>query len=144
MNKVILMGNLTRAPELKTLPSGSQVCDFGMAMSRKYTNQSGEQHEDTTYVELSAFGRSGEVIAQYCDKGSPLLVEGRLRYDSWQNDQGEKRNKLSIIVENFQLLPDGKHGGGSGGPSTNPYPDPGSGSSGGGNLPPLDPEKDPF
>lgn len=110
MNKVMLMGHLTRQPELKTLPSGNSVCDFALAVNRKYTTQSGEAREEVTYVDLSAFGRSGEVIAQYCLQGSPLFVEGRLRFDSWQNDQGEKRNKLSVIVENFQLLPDGRHG----------------------------------
>jgi single-strand DNA-binding protein len=108
VNKVILMGNLTRNPELKTLPSGNRVCEFGLAMNRSFTTQSGDQREETTFVELSAFGRSGEVIEQYCQKGSPLFVEGRLRFDSWQNDQGEKRSKLSVIVENFQLMPDAK------------------------------------
>jgi single-strand DNA-binding protein len=110
MNKAILMGNLTRDPELKDLPSGSKVCDFGLAVNRTYTTQSGEQREDTTFVELSCFARGGEVIHQYCRKGSPLFVEGRLRFDSWQNDQGEKRSKLNVIVENFQLLPDSQHG----------------------------------
>ena len=146
MNKVILMGNLTRDPELKTLPSGNKVCDFGLAVNRSYTTQSGEQREETTYVELSCFGRGGEVITQYCHKGSPLFVEGRLRYDSWENDQGEKRSKLNVIVENFQLLPDGKHGGGSS-QTNNPYPDPGPGPSGGSSLPKSDPfgdDKDPF
>ena len=108
MNKVILMGNLSKAPVLKDLPSGNKVCELGLEMNRSYTTQSGEQREETTIVDLSAFGRSGEVIAQYCDKGSPLFVEGRLRFDSWQNEQGEKRNKLSVIVETFQLLPEGK------------------------------------
>lgn len=146
MNKVILMGNLTRDPELKTLPSGNKVCDFGLAVNRSYTTQSGEQREETTYVELSCFGRGGEVITQYCHKGSPLFVEGRLRYDSWENDQGEKRSKLNVIVETFQLLPDGNRGGGSS-QTNNPYPDPGPGPSGGSSLPksdPLDDEKDPF
>ena len=92
-------------------------------MNRSYTTQSGEQREETTIVDLSAFGRSGEVIAQYCDKGSPLFVEGRLRFDSWQNEQGEKRNKLSVIVETFQLLPEGKDNPGPGDPPS-PIPDP--------------------
>ena len=102
------MGNLSKAPVLKDLPSGNKVCELGLEMNRSYTTQSGEQREETTIVDISAFGRSGEVIAQYCDKGSPLFVEGRLRFDSWQNEQGEKRNKLSVIVETFQLLPEGK------------------------------------
>jgi len=127
LNKVLLMGNLTRPPELKTLPSGNSVCEFGLAINRKFTTQGGDECEEVTYVELSCFGRGGEVINQYCDKGSPLFVEGRLRYDSWQNDNGEKRNRLSVIVDNFQLLPDGKGRGGS---------DTGSVSSGDG-LPPI-------
>ena len=123
MNKVMLMGNLTRPPEVKTLPSGNSVCEFGLAINRKFTTRDGDEREEVTYVELSCFGRGAEVIKQYCDKGSPLFVEGRLRYDSWQNDKGEKRNRLSVIVDNFQLLPDGRGKGGS---------DTGSGSGGDG------------
>lgn len=138
MNKVILMSNLTRDPELKDLPSGNKVCDFGLAVNRTYTTQSGEQREDTTFVELSCFARGGEVIHQYCRKGSPLFVEGRLRFDSWENEQGEKRSKLNVIVENFQLLPDSQHGGGSGTPAgTNTQ----SGKSGNAQL---DPDDGPF
>ena len=132
MNKVILMGNLTRDPELKDLPSGNKVCDFSLAVNQSYTTQSGEKREDTIFVELSAFGRGGEVIHQYTRKGSPLFVEGRLRYDSWTNDQGEKRNKLNVIVETFQLLPDGKHGGGDSALTNKPDPATGAG---GGSLP---------
>ena len=127
MNKVMLMGNLTRPPEIKTLPSGNSVCEFGLAINRKFTTRDGDERDEVAYVELSCFGRGGEVIKQYCNKGSPLFVEGRLRYDSWQNDKGEKRNRLSVIVDNFQLLPDGRGKGGS---------DTGSGSGGDG-LPPI-------
>ena len=127
MNKVMLMGNLTRPPEVKTLPSGNSVCEFGLAINRKFTTRDGDGRDEVAYVELSCFGRGGEVIKQYCDKGSPLFVEGRLRYDSWQSDKGEKRNRLSVIVDNFQLLPDGRGKGGS---------DSGSGSGGDG-LPPI-------
>ena len=127
MNKVMLMGNLTRPPEVKTLPSGNSVCEFGLAINRKFTTRDGDERDEVAYVELSCFGRGGEVIKQYCDKGSPLFVEGRLRYDSRQNDKGEKRNRLSVIVDNFQLLPDGRGKGGS---------DTGSGSGGDG-LPPI-------
>jgi len=136
MNKVILMGNLTRSPDLKTLPSGNVVCEFGLAIKRNYTSQSGDQREEITDVELSCFGRGGEVIQQYCDKGSPLFVEGRLRFDSGQNDQGEKRNRLTVIVDNFQLLPDGKHYDGCNVPSNKPTSGNGDG------IPPVN--KDPF
>ena len=128
MNKVMLMGNLTRQPEVKTLPSGNSVCEFGLAMNRKFTTRDGDEREEVTYVELSCFGRGGDVIKQYCDKGSPLFVEGRLRYDSWQNDKGEKRNRLSVIVDNFQLLPDGRGGSDTGsdggGDGLPPIPEP--------------------
>ena len=127
MNKVMLMGNLTRPPEVKTLPSGNSVCEFGLAINRKFTTRDGDERDEVAYVELSCFGRGGEVIKQYCDKGSPLFVEGRLRYDSWQNDKGEKRNRLSVIVDNFQLLPDGR---GKGGSDSGPE-------SGGDGLPPI-------
>ena len=127
MNKVMLMGNLTRQPEVKTLPTGNSVCEFGLAINRKFTTRDGDERDEVVYVELSCFGRGGEVIKQYCDKGSPLFVEGRLRYDSWQNDKGEKRNRLSVIVDNFQLLPDVKGRGGG-----NPGPD-----SGGDGVPPI-------
>ena len=81
MNKVMLMGNLTRPPELKTLPLGNSVCEFGLAINRKFTTRDGDDREEVTYIELSCFGRGGEVINQYCDKGSPRFVVGRLRYD---------------------------------------------------------------
>lgn len=146
MNKVILMGNLTRDPELKELPSGNKVCDFGLAVNRTYTTQSGEQRDETTFVELSCFARGGEVIHQYTRKGSPLFVEGRLRYDSWTNDHGEKRNKLNVIVETFQLLPDGKPGGQETVPPNKPDTDTVAKTTGPAELPENDPfgDKDPF
>ena len=113
MNKVILMGNLTQSPELITLPSDKAVYEFGLAVIRKYTSRDGDEREEVNYVELTCFGRGGEVINQYRDKDSPLFSEGRLRYDSWHNDQGEKRNRRSVIVDNFQLLPVGKDKGDS-------------------------------
>ncbi|MDY0175727.1 MAG: single-stranded DNA-binding protein [Lentisphaeria bacterium] len=104
-NKVFLMGNLTRDPESRQLPSGSTVCNFGMAINRNITLASGEQREDTCYVDLAAFGRSGEVIQQYCRKGSPLFVEGRLRFEQWDDQEsGKKRSRLSVVVERQQLL----------------------------------------
>jgi len=90
------------------LPSGNAVCEFGLAINRSCPTQSGDQREEVTYFELSCFDQGGEVIQQYCNKGSPLFVEGRLRFDSWQNEKGENRNRLSVIVEDFQLLPSGR------------------------------------
>ena len=113
LNKVILVGNLTRDLEMRDLPSGNKVGNFGLAVNRRYRTQDGDEREETTFVDIAAFGRSAENIARYCHKGSPLLVEGRLRFESWQNDQGEKRNRLSVVLESSQFLPDGKSGGNS-------------------------------
>ncbi len=111
-NKIILVGNLTRDPQLKYLPSQMAVAEFGLAVNHKYRTKNGEDREEVCFVDCSAFGRSGEVINQYCQKGKQLLVEGRLKYDSWEDKQGGgKRSKLSVIVENFQFLGGGRDGG---------------------------------
>ena len=104
-NKVVLIGNLTRDIELKTLPSGSKVGTFGLAVNRKYRKADGEEGEETTFVDIDAFGKSAETIEKYCKKGDPLMVEGRLRFRSWESENGDKRNKLSVILESFQFMP---------------------------------------
>jgi single-strand DNA-binding protein len=110
-NRVLLLGNLTRDPQMKYLPSQTPVVEFGLATNRKFKSQSGEDREEVCYVDCAAFGRQAEIINQYCTKGKPLFIEGRLKYDSWEDKQGGgKRHKLSVVVENFQLL-----GGGGGG-----------------------------
>ena len=113
-NKVILMGNLTRDPELRSTQTGTQVCKFGLAVNRKYT-VNGQQQEETCFVDLTAFGRQAEVINQYCAKGRPLFVEGRLQFSTWQTQEGQKRSKLEVIVENFQFMGQGQGGAGGGG-----------------------------
>ena len=114
-NKVILMGNLTRDPQLKYLPSQTAVCDFGVACNRKFKTQSGEDREEVTFVDCSAFARTAELINQYFTKGKPIFIEGRLKYDQWEDKQGGgKRSKLSVHVDNFQFI-GGKDGGGGGG-----------------------------
>jgi single-strand DNA-binding protein len=111
-NKVLLMGNLTRDPQLKYLPSQTAVVDFGVACNRKYKTQSGEQREEVTFVDCSAFGRTAEVINQYFTKGKPIFIEGRLRYEQWEDKQGGgKRSRLSVHVDNFQFI-GGRDGGG--------------------------------
>jgi len=113
-NKVILMGNLTRDPQLKYLPNQMAVAEFGLASSRKFKSANGEDREDTLFIECAAFGRTGEVINQYFQKGKPIFVEGRLKYDSWEDKQGGgKRSKVSVVVETFQFI--GDKGGGAGG-----------------------------
>lgn len=105
VNKTILIGNLTRDPQTRILPTQLMVADFGMAMSRKYKDGNGEDREDVCFVDLTAFGRQAEAIAKYCKKGKLLYVEGRLRYDTWEDKNGGgKRSKLSVVVENFQFI----------------------------------------
>src|SRR3954451_16371579 len=131
-NKVILMGNLTRDPQLKYLPSQMAVVEFGLAMNRKFRTQQGEDREEVTFVDCSAFGKTGELINQYFTKGKPIFIEGRLKYDSWEDKQGGgKRSRLTVVVENFQFVGgrDGGGGGGAGGPS---YEDADMGDQGGG------------
>ena len=115
LNKVMLMGNLTRDPELRYLPSNTAVVGFGMAINRQWRSQEGEQREETTFVDCSAFGKVAELINQYLKKGRPVYVDGRLRYEQWQDKQsGANRSKISVVVENFQFL-DSRGGGGEGG-----------------------------
>ncbi len=105
LNKVLLMGNLTRDPELRYLPSGQPVCKLGLAVNRKWRdNQSGEMKEQTCFVDASAFGRQGETIAKYMTKGRPIFIEGRLDFRSWEGQDGQKRSKLEVVVENFQFI----------------------------------------
>ncbi len=104
-NKVILMGNLTRDPQLKYLPSQTAVVEFGLACNRRFKTQAGEDKEEVTFVDCTAFGRTGEVINQYFTKGKPIFIEGRLKYDQWDDKtSGAKRSKLSVVVENFQFV----------------------------------------
>jgi len=104
-NKVILMGNLTRDPQLKHLPNNLVVAEFGLACNRRYRTAAGEDKEEVAFVDCAAFGRQAETIGQYCAKGKPLFVEGRLKYDSWDDKSGNgKRSKLTVTVENFQFI----------------------------------------
>src|SRR5271154_1853701 len=112
VNKVMLIGNLTRDPQLKYLPSQTAVVEFGLATNRKFKTATGEEREEVCFVDCSAFGRTAEVINQYCQKGRPIFIEGRLKFDSWEDKQGGgKRSKLTVVVENFQFL-GGREGGG--------------------------------
>ncbi len=104
LNKVFLMGNLTRDPDLRYTQGGTAVAKFGMAINRNWTSAEGEKKEEVCFVDVTAFGRQAEVICEYCSKGRPLFVEGRLQYSSWQGQDGQKRNKLEVVVEGFQFL----------------------------------------
>jgi single-strand DNA-binding protein len=113
-NKVMLMGNLTRDPQLSYTPNQSAVVDFGLAINRKWKGQDGTMHEDTCFVDCTAFGRSAENINKYLSKGNGVFVEGRLTFDSWTAQDGTKRSKLKVTVETFQFLPRGGQGQGGG------------------------------
>ena len=104
-NKVILMGNLTRDPEVKFLPTGTAVANFGLAVNESYTDrQTGEQRESVCFVDIEAWGRQAEVVGEYFTKGRPILVEGSLKYDSWEADDGTKRNRLRVRLQRFQFV----------------------------------------
>ena len=110
-NKVLLMGNLTRDPDVRYTPKGMAVADIGLAVNRYYTADNGEKREETTFVDVTLWGRQAEVAGQYLKKGRPVLIEGRLQMDTWDDKQtGQKRSKLKVVGENLQLL--GSPGGG--------------------------------
>lgn len=106
LNKVMLGGNLTRDIETREVGSG-MVANFGIAINRKYKTASGEQREEATFVDCEAWGRQAEVMAQYLSKGSPVFIEGRLKLDQWQEDDGTKRSKMRVVVESFQFISGG-------------------------------------
>lgn len=126
-NKVLLMGNLTRDPQLSYTPNQTAVVDFGLATNRRWTGQNGSQREETCFVDCRAFGRQAENINKYLSKGRPVFVEGRLTFDSWTAQDGTKRSRLRVTVENFRFLPGTGGGAGAGGPggdSVGPDPEP--------------------
>ena len=115
-NKVILMGNLTRDPELKYIPSGAAVVNVGLAMNRVWTDrESGEKREEVCFVDLEAFGRTAETMNEYLQKGRPVFIEGRLRFRTWETDDGQKRSKHDVFVERFQFIGGRQDGGEQGG-----------------------------
>ncbi len=117
LNKAFLYGNLTRDPELKALPSGGNVVNFGLATNRTYKDKSGAKQETTEFHNVVAFGRTAEVIAQYMKKGRPIFVEGRIQTRSWEGkEDGKKQYRTEIVVDNFQFGADGKSGSGANAP----------------------------
>jgi single-strand DNA-binding protein len=104
LNKIMLIGNLTRDPQLSYLPSQTAVVEFGLAVNRRWTGKDGEKREETCFVDCRAFGRQAENINKYLSKGRALFVEGRLTFDSWTAQDGSKRSKHRVTVENFQFL----------------------------------------
>jgi len=109
-NKVILLGNLTRDPEVRYTPKGSAVADLGIAVNRQYTLENGEKREEVTFVDVTFWGRTAEVAGEYLKKGRPVFIEGRLQLDTWDDKQsGQKRSRLKVIGETMQML--GSRGG---------------------------------
>jgi single-strand DNA-binding protein len=105
LNKVHLIGNLTRDPELRVTPKGTSICQFGMAMNRQFKDEAGQTRDDATFVDVEAWGKSADNIAKFCTKGKLLYVEGRLKLDQWEDKaSGQKRSKIKVVCESFQFL----------------------------------------
>jgi single-strand DNA-binding protein len=116
-NRVVLMGNLTRDPELRYIPSGTAVCDIGLAVNDRRKTPNGEWVEETTFVDVTLWARTAEVAGEYLSKGSPVLVEGRLKYDTWETQDGQKRSKLRVVAERLVMV-GGRDGGSASGGSS--------------------------
>jgi len=120
LNRVLLIGNLTRDPEVRYTPKGTAVADIGMAINRVFTSEDGERREEVTYVDVVLWARLAEIAGQYLKKGRPVFIEGRLQLDTWDDKQtGQKRSRMRVVAENLQLL--GSRGESEGGP-TGPAP----------------------
>jgi single-strand DNA-binding protein len=114
-NRVILVGNLTRDPELRYIPSGTAVTDIGLAVNDRRKNAQGEWIDETTFVDVTLWARTAEVASEYLSKGAPVLIEGRLKLDTWEKE-GKKQSKLRVVGERMQMLSARGQGGGGGGP----------------------------
>ena len=110
-NKVILLGNLTRDPELRYTPQGAAVCEFSIAMNRVFTSKAGEKKEEVTFIEIVTWARTAEICAEYLKKGRPVFIEGRLQQDRWEQPDGQKRSRIKVTAERVQFL-GGPPGGG--------------------------------
>ncbi len=133
VNKVFLMGNLTRDVELKYTSGNQPVAAIGLAVNRRFRTRDGEDRDETTFVDCEAWGRTAEVMNQYLTKGRPVFIEGRLKLDQWEDKDGAKRSKMRVVVENFQFVD--SRGGGSGGGGDSPAPAGASAPSGGSHQP---------
>jgi single-strand DNA-binding protein len=146
-NKVILAGNLTRDPELRYTPKGMAIAKITLAVNRSWRNEAGENKEEVTFVDVDSFGRQAETIGQYLKKGSPLLLEGRLRLDQWDDKQtGQKRSRLGVVMESFQFLGTGNRneGGAPEAPRSRPAPAAAKSESPDADMPPPEDDDVPF
>lgn len=116
-NKVILMGNLTRDPETRVTATGLTISKFGLAINRVFSTKDGERKEETTFVDVDAFGKQAEVITKYIRKGDPLFIEGRLKFDQWEANDGQKRSKLGVVLDKFEFIGGRSENNASGGSS---------------------------
>lgn len=105
LNKILLMGNITRDPELKFTPKGTAVCQFGLAVNSSYKSGDGEKREEVTFFDIEAWGKVAELIAEHCKKGKPIYIEARAKTETWDDKQtGQKRSKMKFVLEQFQFL----------------------------------------
>src|SRR6202044_1064226 len=105
LNRVLLIGNLTRDPEVRYTPKGTAVTEIGLAVNRVYSGEAGEKKEETTFVDVTLWARQAEIAGQYLKKGRPVFIEGRLQLDTWDDKQtGQKRSRMRVVAENLQLL----------------------------------------
>jgi len=119
INRVVLLGHLTRNPRLSHTPSGKTVCDFGLALNRRWLDLNGDARQETTFVDVTAWNQQAEVIGEYCQKGRPIAVEGRLEQERWETPAGEKRSRLKVVAQRVTFLP--ANGGTA--PEAEPLPD---------------------
>jgi len=118
LNKVFLIGNLTRDPELRVTPKGTAICQFGIAVNRQFKDESGATRDETTFVDIEAWGKQAELVSKYLTKGSLAMVEGRLKLDQWEDKtSGQKRSKIKVVLDNVQFLSTRGAGAGGGAPS---------------------------
>jgi len=121
LNKVFLIGNLTRDPELRVTPKGTAICQFGIAVNRQFKDESGATRDETTFVDIEAWGKQGELVSKYLSKGSLAMVEGRLKFDQWEDKtSGQKRTKLKVVLDNVQFLSTRGGAGGQSAPAGDP------------------------
>lgn len=142
-NKVFLMGNLTRDPELRYTPKGMAIAKIGLAINRRWRSETGEDREEVTYVDVDAFGRQAETLAQYMKKGRPLFVEGRLRLDQWEDKTThQKKSRLGVVLEGFQFIDGGNRGENAGTPVQRPAAAPAAPATPAATTPPPPPDTD--
>lgn len=104
LNRVFIMGNLTRDPEMRYTPSNTAIVQIGIAINRTWKNQAGEKQEEVTFIDAEAWQKTAETINQYFQKGDPIFIEGRLKLDQWEDKEGQKRSKIKVVIENFQFI----------------------------------------